>query len=302
MEDIEKFEADRANELAAFEDGYNQENFIKTMSDIEKASDVWLQDMKFEAQELLYQFTTEEGLSGYGNTATMHFEAEYSNFKAFVASVLAINSKTAVKTLDVKYDEETGIIGCDLKATHYSVGTVISTGPDVTIEMPTGVSNIFDSSMVVSTTQSEASNADYILTDYDLCLVISPDKATIDSIIVGTTNDEGAKDSLSTDENGTTELTITIDGSDGKYSVSYKLGDKTYPLKNYEKGVSFKPGDTLDLLVASSIRDGKNDKVAVKANLINNSDMKLNVLVAGDDSASPRFTAVTREGDIMIYR
>lgn len=301
-EDTERFETERANELTAFEDGYNQENFIKTMSDIEKASDVWLQSMKFDPQELLYQFSTEEGLNGYGNTTTMSFQGEYTGFKTFLASVLAINSKTVINTMNAKYDKESGIVICDLKVTHYSVGSIISTGPDVTIDMPAGISNIFDSDMVVSTTQSEASNADYILTDYDLCVVISPDNATIDSVIVGTTNDDGAKDSLSTDENATAELTITIDGSDGKYTVSYKLGDETYPSKNYEKGVSFKPGDTLDLLVASSIRDGKNDKVAVKANLINNSDMKLNVLVSGDDPSSPRFSAVTREGDIMIYR
>lgn len=301
-EDTEKIEADRSAELLAFEDGYNQENFIKTMSDIETASDVWVSSMKFDPQEMLYQFTSEEGLYGYGNTTTVSFQGEYTNFKTFLASVLNINSKTTINTLSAKYDATVGIVGCDLKVTHYSIGGPDSTGPDVNIDMPTGVSDIFDSDMVVSTTQSEASNAEYILTDYDLCVVISPDDATFDSVIVGTTNDDSAKDSLSSDANEAVELTITVDGSDGKYTVSYKLGDDTYPAKNYEEGVSFKPGDTLDLLVASSVRQDRNDKVAVKANLINNSDMKLNVLVSGDDPSSPRFSAVTREGDIMIYR
>ena len=58
----------------------------------------------------------------------------------------------------------------------------------------------------------------------------------------------------------------------------------------------------MDLLVVNSVRNGKNDKVSVNATLINNSDMKVGVLVTGDDTTSPRFNAVNREGDITIYR
>lgn len=303
--DITKqYTAEREEILAKYEDGYNQENFIKTISDIEAKDGVWVSDMEFQLPENIYQFTSVEGTYGFVNETTMEFVATYDEFKDFLASILAINSKTTISELAVEYDEENQVLEGELTLRHYSIGTLLSVGPEVQIDLDTGVTNIFDSNYVTSNTHTQGSEGSYILTDYDLAVIISQDDASNDSVIVGTTGDPDAKDSISNDINGTTELTITVDGSDGKYTISYQLGDEKYPAKNFEDGVNFKPGDTMDLLVLSSTRANKNDKVAVKANLINNSDMKLNVLVSGDDASSPRFTAAKREGkgEIVIYR
>lgn len=289
--------------LAQYEDGYNQENIIKTLSDIEQKDGVWMNKITFAEPEVAYTFTTIEGATGLCNTTNIDFEATYDSFKAFLDSLLNINSKTVINSLNVKYDEATQICKGTVSINHYSIASsLLSTGPTVNIDLPTGVNNIFDSASVVSNTHTQAANGSYILTDYDACIIISPDKSTLDGVIVGTTNDSAAKDSLSTDENKTTDLTIIFNGSDGKYTISYVLGDKQYPAKNFDKGVSFEPGKTLDLLVVSSQRDNDKDKVAVNATIINNTDMELNVLVSGDDSSSPRFSAVKREGKITIYR
>lgn len=298
----EQYKVDREAILAQYEDGYNQANLIKTVSDIEKQDSIWINEMSFTEPAVVYTFASEANLSGIENAVDIAFEGGYEEFKLLLASILDINSKTVISEMKVKYKEDTQTLEGEIALKHYSVAAPLSTGPNPTVDLPVGVSNIFDSNMVTSNTQTSANVGSYILSDYDICTIISPDDATIDSVIVGTTNDAKAKDSLSYDKNETVELTITVDGKDGKYTVSYKLGDKTYPAKNYEKGVSIKPGDTLDLLVLSSARNSDKDKVAVKANLINKSDMKLNVLVSGDDASSPRFTAVTREGDITIYR
>lgn len=298
----EQYKIDRVAILEEFEDGYNQENIIKTISDIETQDSIWIKEMSFDESAVVYEFTSEKGLLGVENVMDMKFEGGYEEFKLLLKSLLDINSKTMIDKVKVKYKEDTQTLEGEISLKHYSVGTLLSEGPAVKIDLSTGVSNIFDSNVVTSNTQTSANAGSYILSDYDICTIISPDDATIDSVIVGTTNDAKAKDSLSSDKNETVELTITVDGKEGKYTVSYKLGDETYPAKKYEKGVSFEPGDTLDLLILSSARNGDKDKVAVKANLINNSDMKLNVLVSGDDASSPRFTAVTREGDITIYR
>lgn len=298
----EQYKVDREAILADYEDGFNQENFIKTISDIETEDSIWIDQMEFNDSTIVYTFTSEENLSGVENVVKLAFEGGYEEFKLLVASILDINSKTAISQLRVKYKEDTQTLEGEMELKHYSVAGPLSSGPIPKIDLPVGVTNIFDSNVVTSNTQTNANAGSYILSDYDICAVISPDDATIDSVIVGTTNDAKAKDSLSYDKNDTVELTITVDGKDGKYTVSYKLGQETYPAKNYEKGVSFKPGETLDLLILSSARNSDKDKVAVKANLINKSDMKLNVLVSGDDASSPRFTAVTREGDITIYR
>lgn len=298
-----QYKLDREELLTHYEDGYNQENMIKTISDIETEVELWIPNVTFQPELPVYTFTTEEGKVGVCNATEIVFqESSYESFKNFLAEILAIDSKTKIVEFTVSYDETTQLCQGNMTIEHYSIYGVDSEGPKVVIDLPVGVENIFDSAAVTSNSHTTGANGSYILTDYDACVLINPNESTIDSVIVGTTNDSKAKDSLSYDKNDTVELTITVDGKDGKYTISYKLDDDTYPSKNYEKGVSFEPGDTLDLLVQSSVRDGNKDKVAVEATLINNSDMELNVLVAGDDTVSPRFEAVKREGEITIYR
>jgi Tfp pilus assembly protein PilO len=300
----EKYKTDRAAILADYEEGFNQENLIKTLSDIETNSELWIKSMDNSEPVVVYEFTSEADLKGVENATEIEFEGDYNQFKKLLSEILAINSKTVIDTVDVKYKEDLQLIQGSIELKHYSLASDAEDfgEPEVSISLPTGVSNVFDSDAVVSNTQTSAASGSYILSDYDICTVINADDATLDAVIVGTTNDSKAKDSLSTDKNETAELTITVDGTAGKYTVSYKLGDDTYPAKNYEKGVSFEPGSTLDLLVVSSVRSSNNDKVGVKATLVNNSDMQLNVLVSGDDTSSPRFQVVSRTGDIKIYR
>ena len=298
----EKYSVAREIMLLEYDYGYSQSNMIKTLIDIETATGMWISNITFSLPENVYTFQSESDLFGIENKMVLSFEGNYTQMKLLLASILNIDSKTKISTLTVDYDEVNQICSGMVDISHFSVANSETHEPQVEYNLPKGVSNIFDSAAVTSNTQTEAVNANYILTDYDVCIIINPDKSTFDSIIVGTTNDASAKDTVSSDENDTIDVTITVDGKDGDYTLSYKVGDKTYPTRNYDKGVSFKPGDTLDLLVESSVRDGNDDKVAVKANLINNSDMKLNVLVHGDDTVFPRFSAATREGDITIYR
>lgn len=302
IDETAKFEAKRATILEEYADGYSQENFLKMVADLEKEDDVWVNEMEFADSEEVYTFTTEAGMTGVKNQSDIKFDSGYMQFKAFVESLLDMDSKTCIDVMEVEYDKELEALECIVEFSHYSVATPETVNPTVDIDLPVGVKNIFDSGDVVTSEITDDSKGEYILTDYDACVVVSPDKSDFDAIIVGTTNDADAKDSLSTDENEPTELTITFAGSEGNYTISYKLGDTTYPAKKYEQGAKLKPGKTLDLLILSSQRADKKDKVAVKANVINNSDMKLNVLVHNDDEASPRVSFIEREGDIVIYR
>lgn len=297
-----QYKLDREELLTYYEDGYNQENMIKTLSDIETEDKVAIGEIGFVQPVAVYTFKTEEGKVGVSNAMNITFAGDYEAVKKYLASLLAIKSKVKIVGVDIRYDELLQVCAGTISIEHYSIYGPESVGPKTVIDLPVGVDNIFDSNAVTSNVHTTGANGSYILTDYDACVLINPDESTIDSVIVGTTNDSKAKDSLSYDKNDTVDLTITVDGKDGKYTISYKLGEDTYPSKNYEKGVSFDPGETLDLLVQSSVRDGNKDKVSVKATLINNSDMDLNVLVSGDDTVSPRFEAVKREGEITIYR
>lgn len=292
----------KAEILGKYENDFSQEYLIKTLDDIEVADEAWFESYGFAQPEVVYAFTTEQNTAGVMNAISISYEGEYEVFKKMLTSYLDIKSQTKINTVSVSYDEANQLCKGEVSLSHFYVATPESSVPDVKLDMPVGVANIFDSEGVVSNVQTQGVNGSYILTDYDACITINPAESTMDAVIVGTTGDAKAKDSVSTDENKSNEVTITFSGSDGKYTVSYEVGGKQYPAKNFEKGVAFKPGKTLDLLVKSSARENNKDKVAVKANIINNTDMELNVLVSDDDTNSPRFTAGKREGKVTIYR
>ncbi|MGN0161738.1 MAG: hypothetical protein ACI4AQ_10155 [Lachnospiraceae bacterium] len=292
----------KAEILTKYEKDFSQEYLITTLDNIEKATEAWFEHYSLATPAVVYTFKTEQNTSGVMNAISISFEGDYAEFKNLLASVLNIKSQTSLDSVNVQYDEANQVCKGDIALSHYYLLTPESTVPDVKVDMPVGVGNIFDSDIVMSATQTQAVNGSYILTDYDFCIAINPNESTMDAVIVGTSIDAKAKDSVSTDENKSSEVTITFDGKEGKYTVSYEVDGKQYPAKNYEKGVAFKPGETLDLLVKSSPRENNKDKVAVKANIINNTDMELNVLVSEDDTNSPRFTAGKREGKVTIYR
>ncbi len=302
IDKTKKYIEDEEKILTEYTNTYSQEALIKLISDLEKDANVYVKDVSFAEQQIVYTFTYRPELTGIQSDMNISFEGDYAEFKKFLEEILAIDSKTVIRQMSANWSTTDEFVDATLSISHFAIDDTTKEPDEVKIDVPTGLGNIFKSNSVANTNNTNAENGSYILSDYDISVVISQADADMDAVIVGTTNDAKAKDSLANDANETQNLTITVDGSDGKYKVSYKLGDDTYPTKKYDEGVSFKPGDTLDILVLSSARADKKDKVSVKAEIINNSDMPLNILVSGDDTSSPRFSVTKKTGDITIFR
>lgn len=302
IEDTQKYRDDAALVVASFTNGYTQENLIKTIADIENNIDVYVSEINFIDPEVVYEFRSIPNAIGIKSSIGIEFQGDYEPFKAFLSEILAIDSKVSINTLSAQWEDKAQFIGAAITIDHFAVEADDREPFKTKIDMPVGLGNIFQSNSIASAVDTSYSAGSYILSDYDISVLLSQPEADIDSVIVGTTSDSKAKDSISSDKNETQELLITVDGSDGKYTVSYKLGDETYPSKNYEKGADFEPGDTLDILVMSSVRSDNKDKVSIKASIENNSDMPLQLLVSGDDNDSPRFSVANRTGNVTIYR
>lgn len=297
-----KYKEDEELVLAEYSNTYTQESLIKLITDMEKNDNVFVKDIAFVEPQNVYTFTYRPELTGMKSDMNISFEGKYEEFKKFVNDVLAIDSKTIISQMSVSWNATDEFVDASLAISYFAVNDINKEQEQTKIDIPIGLGNIFKSNSVANTSVTSVQNANYILSDYDISVVISQADADMDAVIVGTTNDSKAKDSLANDTNGTQDLTITVDGSEGKYTVSYKLGKDTYPAKKYEEGVNFKPGDTLDILVLSSARTGNDDKVSVRAEIVNNTDMPLNILVSGDDTSSPRFSVTKKVGDITIFR
>ena len=143
-------------------------------------------------------------------------------------------------------------------------------------------------------------NASTVVSDYDLFVAVHPYEAGKNNVSLGLNKDALGENTLGAEGNALQNITITVNGKNGKYKVSYKLGDQMYPAENFAAGADFDCGDSIDLLVISSARTGSDDKSAAKINLVNGSDKAVNLFVYGDDSKTPRVALGTTSGTVNV--
>lgn len=305
--DIQNYKTERDNIIHQYQEGnggFSQADTIETLVDLEEKNEIHITSVEYANLDNSYEFLSMPEFRGLTADIQLEFEGEYDNTKVFLNDILTnISDPTAIESLEMTYSgAETGIITSTLGLKYYALQSASAPNPAEPIEMECGVNNIFSSEGGVVSTRTMAENFQYIRSDYDLCAVVSPNGSDLDAIIMGTSNNSKAKDSISVDENGETELTVTFMGKEGKYTVNYQLGDEKYPTKNFDKGATIKVDDTLDFLIQSSERSDKKDKVALTVNFVNETDMELNVLIADDDENSPRVSVGDRKGEVKIYR
>ena len=151
----------------------------------------------------------------------------------------------------------------------------------------------------VETTKA-AVNGNNIVTDYDYYIALDSFKSDADSVVIGPKGDSAAT-RISKNSSEREKVTITFSGKDGKYTVSYAIGDTVYPATNYESGVEFTPGSMLSLLVVGTDRDPEGEDInGADATIINNTDMKLYVKIVDDDE-NPRFKIREKSGEVVVY-
>lgn len=314
-EDTEVYTSEYNDILAKFDTGYSQEYSILFIKSLEKETETWISQAGLGDTISLYSFGNIASTNpinsgalvystdyvGYGTTLTLTYLSSYDGFKTLIDYVNNFRFKCKIDSITCSYNEEKDEVSGSIIITIYAI-----TGSDRFFagapvdKKYYGTSNIFDSEIFEPNKNGDNENGNNILTDYDYYISLSSFKAEADSIIVGPRGDTPAT-RISKNSSEREAVTIKFAGKDGKYTVSYRIGDIAYPAVNYEAGVEFNPGNLLSLLVVASERDMEGDDLSgADVTLINETDMTLQVKVS-DDKDNPRFKIKEKSGKIEVF-
>lgn len=313
-EDTEYYTSEYNNVLTKFDTGFSQEYSIMFVDKLEKENSTWVSQLALGETAKLYGFGNiassnpinkggkvyNSDYVGYGTTLTLSYECSYEDLLGLIDYINSYEFKCKIDNIACTYNKDKDLVSGTIVVIIYAI-----TGSDRTffnpiIQHPNGTNNIFDSEIFDPGNNKDVENGDNIRTDYDYYVMLDSFKADRDSVIIGPRSDSAAT-RLSKNSNEREKITITFAGSNGEYTVSYRIGDETFPAANYEAGVSFNPGSMLSLYVFGAERSEDGDDMSgADATIINETDMTLYVKHI-DDSKNPRFKIKEKSGKIEVY-
>lgn len=319
-----KYEADTAefkkiynSVFANYSSSINQDDSLEFLNKVEKITGAWIKGVTFSEATNIYTFgqvrssnPSANGTSvyksdykGYKTTLTISYEAEYSQWKQMINYINNYFSKNAIESMSMSYNVEDGTVTGTISIATYAVVGEDRKHVSPSFALPVGTDNIFNSSVFDSTRiDMSDTTGDYILSNYDYYILLNSANADVDSCIIGRKNDMSRNSVLTANSNGQLDVSVRFFGTAGAYKVQYKIGDKTYPLTDYNAGVAFEPGNTLDMLIMSSPRIDSSDTGNINLSVTNDTDMPLNIKICNDDTKSSRVKITNRTGDITIYQ
>lgn len=294
--------------------GLDQPTVIMDLVDIEKKTETWIKQAGLTEIGTAYQFgqvassnpagveggavyTTD--LVGTNTSTSISYECGYDQLKDLITRINDADHKYSIGTMVMSYNDAEDIVSGSFTLGSYAItGANRQFIPLDVNGVPLGTENIF-----ISKTHDahsvDKSDIDVIKSDYDMYVTLNAATSDVDSMAVGLRNDVLGESKLVLNSNTKEVITINVSGSVGKYKVSYKLGDNTYPV-DYEAGKDLVVGDTLDVLVVSSPRIGDDDLSQATINIVNKSDKELNLGILNDDDAKPRCIVGTTEGKVHV--
>ena len=315
LEDTEYYTSEYNTLLGSFDTGYSQEYSIMFVDQIEKDTGVWFSQVSLADTAALYTFgaiTSSNPMTqgaavytsdyvGYGTTLTLSYKTSYAGYKELIEYLNTYKFKCRIDSVNATYNADDDEVSGSMILNIYAI-----TGSDRKfLGAPvqnkfTGTENIFNSSTFTPGTNADEENGNNIVTDYDYYIALDSFKSDADSVVIGPKGDSAAT-RISKNSSEREKVIITFSGKEGKYTVSYAIGDTVYPATNYENGVEFTPGSMLSLLVVGTDRDPEGEDInGADATIINNTDMKLYVKIVDDDE-NPRFKIREKSGEVVVY-
>lgn len=239
-------------------------------------------------QEVTETTAISDGLSGMYTETQFSFEAGYKEYKDFLNYIQTYPDRMVIYNMTATYTMNT--VNGNFTMRQYAI-----TGDGrlpVNILEPNlmhGTTNVFMQAAGVGSDASEEAASDFFL-------MLSQPDAEVESFIVGRAADPSEETYLTSDENTRQEVTIEFEGEGGEYRAYYKIGKKSFS----DEGVVFAPNGMINFEIISSPRVGDKDKVAAKVNIVNNTDLTVNVKVTDEDEENPRVSIMGKTGVIQI--
>lgn len=315
ISDTEKYKNEYNVTLSNYANGTAQDASLDFLNKVEMITGTWIKSTTLSDTTQIFTFgdvpstnpsnagskVYSTDMKGYKTTLTLTYEAKYSDWKKLIDYVNNYYSKNSIDTIAMSYNDVTGLVSGTMALSTYAITGSQRPFISPKFNLPTGTDNIFSSDIFNSKKVDNADqNGEYILSNYDYFITLNAATSDVDSCIIGKKNNK--ESTISSNSNATEKVEVKLTGSSGNYKIQYKIGNITFPAKDYENGVSFEPGNTIDLLLISSSRVSASDKSGISLNLINESDMPFNVKVYNDDIENPRVIYESKTGNVIVYK
>lgn len=228
-------------------------------------------------------------LSGKSTETQFSFEAGYKEYKDFLNYILNYQDRMVITGMTATYNMD--IVSGSFTLKQYAISG--DGRLPVNILEPNlmhGTTNVFMQAAGIGSFSEDGEEQS------DFFLMLSQPEADVDAIIFGQANNASEMTYLSSDVNSQQEASITFEGKNGQYIANYKIGKEEYS----EEGVTFSKLGVISFEVLSSPRVGENDKVGVKLNIVNNTDLTVNVNIIDDDEENPRVNIMGKTGVIVV--
>lgn len=317
----ESFKADTKANNDKLDDLYNQfgtsvaqENIIMFLKNVEQNTGVWLKEIGYDKDNLVYRFgeitssnPAKQGQSvytstnlGYSRTLSVSYECSYDELKDVLTYLRENGKKTSVTNVTFTYSQANDTVSGTMTIGFYAImgDDRKPVSPDI-YEVPVGTGNIFASDTFIPN-NVDSSYKDKIISDYDLYLIMNPVGSDMNTVVVGQAGDATNSKALTSDKT-VENVTIHLTGKEGEYRVKYKTASSAYPEEKYDEGTPIVFGDDLDLLIISKPRIDSKDGSEVHVTIINETDVVLNYAVVNDDPEKPRIIFEERVGDTLAH-
>lgn len=315
MDDTDKSKALYTGLMDKYANGLDQEHMIMNLKLGENLTGTWVKNVTLAGVSSIYTFGNITSTNparigqkvyisdniGVNSVLNISYEATYEDFKNFLSYINDAEDKSKINSITMSYADATNVVSGSMQITQY--GIVGSTREFKELELKSvavGTDNIFESELLADNIKDE-NYGRQIMTNYDLFLMMNPSDSDVETVVMGQRDDINGTKTLATNNNITEMVELIITGSNGQYKVAYKLNNQTYPEDEYEEGVEFVCGETMDLLIISSTRSSDKDRVGAKLSIKNESDLVLNYTVLGEDEEDPRFIMGEVTGGVIGY-
>lgn len=310
--DRDKYLADTAanyetfnEELAYFPATLDQEISVMFMKGVEKDKGNLQFGIKSVGLGRVESFYTLGAASSEDNDAAgsyqclragfpISYTGSYEGLKDFIDYVMAYKYRMNISGFNIAYNSQDNIYSGTINLNAYCVSGEGREADKVDVDVEEGVYNPFlggNGAATVSSSSHDSDDGQSIASDHDILVALNnANNDSTDGILVSA---GGSDTYVTSSENSIEELKITIAEADGKTTVTYAIGDKSYSME-----IS---GDELTIFVESSKRVDTEDKNGVKVSVDNSTDLPVYIKVSEDDSAAPRFTLGSKTGTVKVY-
>ncbi len=229
---------------------------------------------------------------------TIEFVASYGDAKQFIRAVNENVKKCGFSNISLNYDDQTKLLKGKALFNFYSIvgGDRVPEQANIfSVLYGKGQDGLFTSSTFSpDITTTGMSNIDRIRTDSDFFVLVNPYGSSLDSVIAGFTSDKTGNSLISGNGNKEHTVVIKVSGSNNDYSIEYQVDEKK------QAATKFVAGDTIDILLSSSVRVDDVDKVTCKVRVENTSDRTVNVGRINDDMNNARIF-FEHSGDVTVH-